>query len=237
MQPQSRRESQQYAAVAGQATLAEGLSSLPTAFRGLPITQIAFLVPVLASGVETWSAALGKSDWLVYIYSPATVPHLTFRGEPGKFSLRLALSGSSPQLELIEPLEGPLIYHEWLEERGFGVHYLGFHVPRLGPVAQALAADGFSPVQAGSGYGVDGDGDGAFAYYDLVDALGLYTEIIETPAHRLRARGCSRTGTPFRGWTPGEAFSGRVHPRRDGGRTRDGGSKTAWERSMSLANA
>jgi methylmalonyl-CoA/ethylmalonyl-CoA epimerase len=96
--------------------------------------------------------------------------------------MRLALSGASPQLELIQPLQGPSIYHEWLEERGFGVHHIGFHVPRLEPIAATLAADGFPSVQAGSGYGVDGDG--AFAYFDLVEALGLYLEIIETPARR-----------------------------------------------------
>jgi catechol 2,3-dioxygenase-like lactoylglutathione lyase family enzyme len=168
--------------LAGLTTTGEGVRSLPSAFRGLAITQVAFLVPDLAAGVETWSSALGASDWLVYTYSPETVPHLTFRGEPGKFSMRLALCGAGPQLELIQPLGGPSIYHEWLEEHGFGVHHLGFHLPRLGPVAETLAADGFSPVQAGSGYGVDGDG--AFAYYDLVDALGLYLELIETPARR-----------------------------------------------------
>ena len=187
MKSQLPEGSQQHIDVAAPATAVGGISSLPTAFRGLPITQVAFLVPDLASGVETWGSALGRSDWLVYTYSPETVPHLTFRGEPGKFSMRLALSGASPQLELIEPLEGPSIYHEWLEERGFGVHHLGFHVPQLGPIADALAADGFSPVQAGSGYGVDGDG--AFAYYDLVDALGLYVEIIETPARRRPSEG------------------------------------------------
>jgi methylmalonyl-CoA/ethylmalonyl-CoA epimerase len=166
----------------GLTTTGEGVNSLPSAFRGLAITQVAFLVPDLAVGVETWSTALGKSDWLIYTYSPETVPQLTFRGEPGRFSMRLALSGTGPQLELIQPLEGPSIYHEWLDERGFGVHHLGFHVPRLEPLAAMLATDGFSPVQAGSGYGVDGDG--AFAYYDLVDALGLYVELIETPAQR-----------------------------------------------------
>jgi methylmalonyl-CoA/ethylmalonyl-CoA epimerase len=182
MKPQLPLQPQPGATVAGPAILGEKVGSLPSAFRGLAITQVALLVPDLASGVATWSAALGRSDWLVYTYGPETVPCLTFRGEPGRFSMRLALSGAGPQLELIEPLEGPSIYHEWLEDRGFGVHHLGFHVPRLAPVAETLAADGFSSVQAGSGYGVDGDG--AFAYYDLVDALGLYLEIIETPARR-----------------------------------------------------
>jgi methylmalonyl-CoA/ethylmalonyl-CoA epimerase len=187
MESQLPQGSERHLDVSAEATARAVARPLPSAFRGLAITQVAFLVPDLAAGVETWSAALGRSDWLVYTYSPETVPHLSFRGKPGMFSMRLALSGASPQLELIEPLEGPSIYHEWLEERGFGAHHLGFHVPRRGPIAETLAAEGFSPVQAGSGYGLDGDG--AFAYYDLVDALGLYVEIIETPTRRRPSEG------------------------------------------------
>jgi methylmalonyl-CoA/ethylmalonyl-CoA epimerase len=85
MKAQLPQGSQQYCNAAGRVTAGEGASSLPTAFRGLPVTQVAFLVPDLASGVETWGALLGRSDWLVYTYSPETVPHLTFRGEAGKF--------------------------------------------------------------------------------------------------------------------------------------------------------
>jgi methylmalonyl-CoA/ethylmalonyl-CoA epimerase len=157
-------------------------AALPTALSGLSPTQVCLLVPDLAAGVAMWSAVLGRSDWLVYTYSPETVPELTFRGQPGKFAMRLALSGSSPQLELIQPLVGPSIYHEWVEQRGYGTHHFGFHVPKAQVLIDALAAEGLEAVQTGSGYGMDGDG--AFAYYDLVDALGLYVEIIEVPARR-----------------------------------------------------
>lgn len=157
-------------------------SRLPTALAGLAITQLAFLVPDLATAVATWGAVLGRSDWLVYTYNASTVPTLTFRGEPASLSVRLALSGAAPQLELIEPLAGPSIYDEWIDLHGYGAHHVGFHVPRAEPVIDQLATEGFAAVQAGSGYGLDGDG--AFAYYDLVDALGLYAEVIEVPARR-----------------------------------------------------
>jgi methylmalonyl-CoA/ethylmalonyl-CoA epimerase len=162
---------------------------MPTALRGLRITQVALLVPDLATAVANWSVVLGHSDWLVYTYGPATVPQLTYRGEPARFSVRLALAGADPQVELIEPIDGPSIYHEWMDQHGFGPHHVGFHVPRAEPVIEQLAAEGWSPVQAGSGYGLDGDG--AFAYYDTVDALGLYAEVIEAPARRRPSEGLS----------------------------------------------
>lgn len=161
---------------------APGENPLPTALAGLDVTQIALLVPDLAAAVNTWGAVLGRSDWLVYTYNASTVPVLTFHGEPARFSVRLALSGANPQLELIEPLAGPSIYEDWIDRHGYGAHHVGFHVPRARPVIDQLAAEGFQTVQAGSGYGLDGDG--AFAYYDLVGALGLYAEVIEAPARR-----------------------------------------------------
>jgi hypothetical protein len=102
---------------AKRATLAAMAHSLPTALRGLRITQVALLVPDLAAAVANWSSVLAGSDWLV-----------------------------------------------------------------AEPLIEQLASEGWSPVQAGSGYGPDGDG--AFAYYDTVDTLGLYAEVIEAPARR-----------------------------------------------------
>jgi hypothetical protein len=139
-------------------------------------------VPDLEVGVSTWSALLDRTDWLVYTYTPENVPELGYRGDKGMFSLRLALSGEGPQLELIQPLDGPSIYHDWIAGHGYGVHHLGFHVPSCADVVAQLAEGGYQAVQTGSGYGLDGDG--GFAYYDTVETLGLYMEVIEAPGRR-----------------------------------------------------
>jgi hypothetical protein len=41
---------------------------------------------------------------------------------------------------------------------------------------------GYQPIQRGEGYGVDGDG--AFAYFDTTNALGVIIELIELPKQR-----------------------------------------------------
>jgi catechol 2,3-dioxygenase-like lactoylglutathione lyase family enzyme len=155
---------------------------LPAAFRDLTVSQVGILVPDLKAALHSYRATLKLDDWLVYTYSPATVPEMSYRGEPGQFEMRLAMSGRGPQIELIEPLAGPSVYHEWIERHGYGVQHLGFHVPELAVLAERLEAEGWLPVQTGRGYGVDGDG--AFAYYDLADSLGLMLEVIELPATR-----------------------------------------------------
>jgi methylmalonyl-CoA/ethylmalonyl-CoA epimerase len=162
---------------------AELHQQLPPPLRDLPITQIAMVVPDLDAGVAMWSATLGQ-DWPVYSYGPANVPVLRYRGEPATFTMRVALSSGSPQIELIEPGDGPSIYHDWIEEHGYGVHHLGFHV-ETDTVARDMRLAGYEAVQEGAGFGPDGDG--SFAYFDLTATLGLYLEVIEVPRSRRAA--------------------------------------------------
>ncbi|MER6171949.1 VOC family protein [Streptosporangium sp. NPDC001681] len=155
---------------------------LPAPLAGLPVAQVGILVPDLAAGVATWSALLGKDDWLIYTYGPDTVPHLAYRGEPGRFRMRVALTGSAPQVELIESLEGPSIYTEWISEHGYGLHHLGFRVPSAEKTIREVTASGVALLQSGSGYGQGGDG--GFAYFDTQDSVGLIVEAIEVPKRR-----------------------------------------------------
>jgi len=155
---------------------------LPTALRGLAVSQVGILVPDLTAAVRSYQATLNLDDWLIYTYTPDNVPEMTYRGDPGHYAMRLAMAGTRPQIELIEPLVGPSVYQEWIDQRGYGVQHLGIHVPHIAAVAGSLTNEGWLPAQTGRGYGVDGDG--AFAYYDTVASLGLMLELIELPARR-----------------------------------------------------
>jgi len=98
-------------------------------------------------------------------------------GEPADFSMRLALTGSDPQLELLQPLEGPSILTDWLERRGEGLHHMGVEVASVDETIAQMAAAGIKCVQHGYGFGADGSG--AFAYFDTEAELGCYLEAIE----------------------------------------------------------
>ena len=96
--------------------------------------------------------------------------------------MRLALNDASPQMELIQPLEGDSIQRDWLEERGEGLHHIAVVVPSVAQAIEAMAALGYPLMQSGTGFGVGGDGDGAYAYIDTTAALGLIVEAIEQPS-------------------------------------------------------
>lgn len=154
----------------------------PEFLKAIVARQIGILVPDLADGIRKWSSILGRADWLVYTYGPDWVPELTYRGQPGEFSMRLGLIGSSPQIELIEPLTGPSIYHEWIDEHGYGQHHIGFWVDSIDDVTAQAAQSGIDLTQTGRGYGLNGDG--GFAYLDTLATLGVILEAIEVPSVR-----------------------------------------------------
>ena len=92
------------------------------------------------------------------------------------------LAGSAPQVELIEPVEGPSIYHDWLESHPHGVHHLAVYVESLDAAIASMAAAGYALLQSGAGYGLDGDG--GYAYFDTEHDFGVVLEAIEVLAGR-----------------------------------------------------
>jgi len=151
---------------------------------GLSVDQVGIVVRDLNRAMELYSSLFRTvGRWQGWTYGPKLMTSSTFRGQPGVFSMRLALAGSSPQIELIEPLAGPSIYHEWLRERGEGLHHLGCRVRSLEDGVANLKAAGYEMLQSGVGYGRDGDG--GFAYFDTVVDFGVLLEVIEVPKRRL----------------------------------------------------
>ena len=140
------------------------------------------LVENLGTAMVRWSTLLNRDDWLVYTYGPDNMSNARYYGRPSRFGMRLALIGSDPQIELIESLTGPSIYTDWITERGYGLHHIGFYVPSIGDAVGQARDAGFEPIQAAEGYGLHGDG--GFAYFDTTAQLDVITELIEVPSVR-----------------------------------------------------
>jgi methylmalonyl-CoA/ethylmalonyl-CoA epimerase len=146
------------------------------------VDQVGILVEDLDEAVAEYSELLPVTLWRGYRYGPDTVPELGYRGARGAFSMSLALSDTTPQVELIQSLDGPSIYTEWLDAHGPGFHHVGCFTTTIAEDTAALVARGFEVSQWGRGYGLDGDG--AFTYFDTGDRLGVVWELIEVPARR-----------------------------------------------------
>lgn len=155
------------------------------ASAGLHADQIGIVVEDLDQAMRRYSRVFDCGSWSVWSYGPELFRESSFRGQEGRFSMRLALAGAGPQIELIEPVQGPSLYHERLAEQGEGLHHIGMRVPDLRAATREMAERGFGVLQSGRGYGLDGDG--GFAYLDSVDSaaeMGVILELIEVPARR-----------------------------------------------------
>jgi methylmalonyl-CoA/ethylmalonyl-CoA epimerase len=151
--------------------------------RALPrVDQIGIVVPELRPAVERWAQFVGGAPWRIWTYGPRMLRAQDYRGRKAHYEMRVALSSSTPQIELIEPLRGPSLYHEWLDAHGPGLHHLGAFEPDLSSGIERMRAHGFEVLQSGRGHGIDGDG--GFAYFDTAREVGVILELIEVPARR-----------------------------------------------------
>jgi catechol 2,3-dioxygenase-like lactoylglutathione lyase family enzyme len=139
--------------------------------------QIGILVRDVEEAVRRHEALVGPQEWIRVENGPHNLHGLHYYGEPAAYSMRLALTGSDPQLELLQPLEGPSILSDWLERRGEGLHHIGVLVESVDTTIAAMQEGGYPCLQHGYGFGRDGSG--AFAYFDTEDALGYLIEAIE----------------------------------------------------------
>jgi methylmalonyl-CoA/ethylmalonyl-CoA epimerase len=152
------------------------------AFAGRPIYQIAIVVRDFDAALARYSSLLDSGRWRTWTFGSHYHERTEYRGRPSEFTARLALNDQTPQLELIEPLEGASTYRDWLEQRGEGVHHLGIVVDSVPAAIEQAANAGYEVVQAGFGMGLERDG--SWAYIDTSAALGVMLEAVE-PASAL----------------------------------------------------
>jgi methylmalonyl-CoA/ethylmalonyl-CoA epimerase len=154
--------------------------TLPLAALGAPIGQIGIVVEDLDRALSANQAILGATKFDVHVMGPDSFTEVIHRDAPSTSEIRVALSRTTPQVELIEPLSGRGIHREFLEQHGEGMHHLGFFVEDVESVTARLAAAGHAPVFHGRGFGKRRDG--AFAYYDLSRETGYWVEAIQWPS-------------------------------------------------------
>ena len=145
---------------------------------GLAPFQIAFVVPDLERAVRAFDERLSAGPWRGWVFGPQGAGR-EYRGEPAEWTLRLVLNERSPQYEIIEPLTGPSIHADWLDERGEGFHHVGYVVASLAALTEEMEAAGHPAIARIHSFGAAGDG--AAAYFDTADALGFLVEAVEPP--------------------------------------------------------
>lgn len=91
------------------------------------IQQIAWLTRDLEKSMQQWIDVLRIGPWRVFRFTDKTVKNLKVGGklveEPFEFRIAITYVGDM-EIELIQPVRGPMIYQEYLDRRGEGLHHI-----------------------------------------------------------------------------------------------------------------
>jgi catechol 2,3-dioxygenase-like lactoylglutathione lyase family enzyme len=147
--------------------------------------QVALVVPDLEASMRAYHERLGVGPWALYTYGPTIVQAMTYRGRRQDYAMRIAFARwGEIQFELIQPLQGPSLYDEFLAANpAGGLHHIAVLVEDLATATQEMERAGWPVVQSGRGYGLSGDG--GYAYFELAGSgLATFLELIELPSQR-----------------------------------------------------
>jgi methylmalonyl-CoA/ethylmalonyl-CoA epimerase len=157
---------------------------VPLPFLQNGVAQIAFIVKDLDRTVETYWKVFGIGPWHFYTYGTGLCRTMSYHGQPVEYRMRLALSYFGPmRVELIEMMEGPTVYADFVAEHGYGIQHLGLLVDDMEAAIAQAAAAGIPMIMDGAGFGADGDGH--YAYLDTEELIGVTLELIARPGSRL----------------------------------------------------
>ena len=147
------------------------------------VSQIALVVKDVRKSMKAYWEILGIGPWKVYKYGPELVKDQKYRGRPMPYHAWIALASFGDQvIELMEQIDGDTLYREFAEKCGEGVQHLGVFVDNFEEAVKEAEAAGFKVIMTGHGYGREGDG--AYAYLDTAEELGVIWELIEVPTER-----------------------------------------------------
>jgi predicted enzyme related to lactoylglutathione lyase len=97
---------------------------LPTGLAGLqyPVTQISLAVRDLDKTMDQYHRAFGWAPWQVFDHVPPVHHNTQLRGQQVHYALRGAeVYVGKMNFELLEPLEGPNLWSEFIAQRGEGI--------------------------------------------------------------------------------------------------------------------
>jgi methylmalonyl-CoA/ethylmalonyl-CoA epimerase len=144
---------------------------------GVVVKQIAIVVRDLDATMLEYHRAFAWGPWRIYDFRHLPHHDTHVRGEFVDYSMRTAVTRvGGVDLELVEPLEGPSQYQEFLDQKGEGLHHIMCQDSDGGStrVLAALTEQGLPVVMGGSvGTGL------TYAYHDGGDGLKVLIETLE----------------------------------------------------------
>jgi len=139
--------------------------------------HVSVVVRDIEKAIEFYqSLGIGPFPPLIGPAGPTPLTGKMIRGKPADYQidLRHAEGGVGQlQFEVVQPLEGETPVKEFLEERGEGIHHIGFFVDDLDQETAKMAEKGFKITQSGETPTV------RWAYFDTDAVGGVVIELMQ----------------------------------------------------------
>jgi glyoxalase/bleomycin resistance protein/dioxygenase superfamily protein len=138
------------------------------------ICQIGIVVEDIEHSARVWADALGVDvpDWRLTAAADET--NIRYRSGPTEARAKLAfIEMENITIELIEPVDGPSTWQEFLDAKGEGVHHIAFRIKDTDAHVSMLAGKGLPMVQQGEFK------NGRYSYIDSGSQLGVLLELLE----------------------------------------------------------
>ncbi|MDR3557797.1 MAG: VOC family protein [Syntrophobacteraceae bacterium] len=140
------------------------------------INQIAIVVKDLESVAQNYWNILGIGPWAVFNWEAPLVYERKYRGEAAWAREKIALAQvGDVQLELVQPVDGPSIYADWIKGHGEGLHHMNFLVDDVDRTAEILEKEGFKSLQSGK-FGPP-EKRGAYNYFDIKPLRSIWEPV------------------------------------------------------------
>lgn len=135
----------------------------PAKIKCKGINQIAIVVKDLETVAQNYWNILGIGPWSVFDWEGPLVYDRKYYGKSVWAREKIALTQvGNVQLELVQPVDGPSIYADWINQHGEGLHHLNFLVDDVDATEAILGKEGFPSLQSGK-FGPSG----AYNYIDM----------------------------------------------------------------------
>ena len=142
--------------------------------------KLAFVVDDLDKYLERFASLFGMQKSESMATGPEEETQIEYRGATTAGRARMAyIPLENIVLELIEPIDGPSIWRSFLEDRGSGLHHIGFIVTDMAEVTADLEGLELPLAQRGLFPALGKAPSGAYAYHDSIEQLGFDIELLQ----------------------------------------------------------
>lgn len=147
-------------------------------FKDCELVQIGFVVKDTEKASTAFAALVGMGPAACVDTACMDLSTWYFRGKQigAKASIKAFRFGNI-EFEFIQPYEGDSTWHEFLLEKGEGMHHFAFKVDDMHAKLAELNAAGYPTIEYGD------MGGGQFAYVDGQDKIGAIIELLEFYDH------------------------------------------------------